>query len=490
MLASQRTADVRMEENGKITARDPLAAVFTPNMFGDLVMLCDAILIVASGVITGYVYHQLKYSYSGDVEVMAAISVLAAILFAGLGRRAQLYRAAVLRKWELQSGSLLLNWSLMFLMVATLAFATKSTEHFSRGWLVAWFLDGALILLMFHAGVRFAVRRLIDSGWIQRRRVAIVGATALARRFIKFQETQSGVGIEFVGVFDDGMRMRDPDGPDVTGTVDDLIRFAQTSAVDDVVIALPWSNEAAVYETVRRLSILPCGAYLCPELLGSRFDKRNVKLIGNAYVVEANTRALAGWRAVWKITQDRVLAAVALLVLLPAFLAIGLAIKLGSRGPVFFRQRRHGFNHQVFFIYKFRTMTVCEDGDVIAQATKNDQRITRVGAFLRRTSLDELPQIINVIWGEMSLVGPRPHAVAHNTEYTGLIEDYAVRHRVLPGMTGWAQVNGFRGETPNVEAMRKRIQCDLYYVENWSPLLDLKIIAMTVRAIVAAKGAY
>jgi Undecaprenyl-phosphate glucose phosphotransferase len=488
MLARQRDSSAQIDTNIGPAARDPLAAVFTLSMLGDLVLCCDAVLIVASGILTGYFYHRAVYGISGDVEVMAAISCLAALIFIMLGRK-QLYDAAVLRRWDLQSGMIVMNWASMFLIVAAFAFATKSTDHFSRGWLIAWFLDGAIVLLAFRAAVRLGVRNLLDSGRIMRRRIAIVGATPLAQRFIQYQQTHSGVGVEFVGVYDDTYKTHGSPF-DVSGSIDDLIKFAQSSPVDDVVIAMPWSDEGAISGIIHRLSVLPSGTFLCPELLGGRFDKRNMKLVGNAYLLEANTRALDGWRAVLKVAQDRVLAAIALVVLTPAFLGIAIAIRLESKGPVFFRQRRHGFNHRQFYIYKFRTMTVCEDGDVIVQAKERDQRVTRVGAFLRRTSLDELPQMINVVFGEMSLVGPRPHAIAHNTEYEKLIQDYAIRHRVLPGLTGWAQVNGFRGETPDVETMRQRVLHDLYYVENWSPFLDLKILLMTVRAVFGAVRAY
>jgi putative colanic acid biosynthesis UDP-glucose lipid carrier transferase len=188
--------------------------------------------------------------------------------------------------------------------------------------------------------------------------------------------------------------------------------------------------------------------------------------------------------------MDYLFSGSALVVLMPLFVLVAIAIKLDSRGPVFFRQRRHGFNHRVIRVFKFRTMTVLEDGDVIRQAAQSDQRVTTVGRFLRRTSIDELPQLINVLRGEMSLVGPRPHALAHNEYYRDLVEHYSARHRVRPGITGWAQVHGYRGETRSSDHMRNRIQYDLHYIDNWSLLLDLKIMFKTLGSVFSSKNAY
>jgi Undecaprenyl-phosphate glucose phosphotransferase len=211
-----------------------------------------------------------------------------------------------------------------------------------------------------------------------------------------------------------------------------------------------------------------------------RFFNRPYSKVGDIALLQANTRPIKEWSLIFKTLSDYLVASFGLLLAAPLMAAIMLAIKLDSPGPIFFKQRRRGFNQNMFRVWKFRTMSVLEDGDEIRQAAKNDQRVTRVGRFLRRTSLDELPQLLNVLQGHMSIVGPRPHAVEHDDYYETIVSRYASRHRVKPGITGWAQVNGFRGETEIVEKMAKRIEYDLQYMENWSLAFDLKIIVLTL----------
>jgi putative colanic acid biosynthesis UDP-glucose lipid carrier transferase len=228
---------------------------------------------------------------------------------------------------------------------------------------------------------------------------------------------------------------------------------------------------------IDELSVLPVDVWLCP----AEFDMPilGTSRLGALSLLQVKPKPIRDWGYVLKLTLDYVLGAISLILFAPLMLAVALAIKLDSPGPVLFKQRRHGYNHRLIHVYKFRTMRVAEDGAVVVQARKDDDRVTRIGKFLRRTSIDELPQLFNVLKGEMSLVGPRPHAVAHNQLYCARLERYANRHCVKPGMTGWAQIHGFRGPTEDPEKMRKRVQMDLYYIENWSISLDLKIIALT-----------
>jgi putative colanic acid biosynthesis UDP-glucose lipid carrier transferase len=230
---------------------------------------------------------------------------------------------------------------------------------------------------------------------------------------------------------------------------------------------------------VTQLSVLPTDIRLCPDMAAFQMRPLGIVSYDGVPVLELVRKPLGDWAPFIKAFEDRFFAGLALLLLAPVMICIALAIKLDSRGPVFFRQRRHGFNHQVITVLKFRTMYVTQDGPVVPQASKNDPRVTRVGKWLRRSSLDELPQLLNVLNGEMSLVGPRPHALAHNEQYSALLETYANRHRMKPGITGWAQINGYRGETDTPDKMRKRVECDLYYIENWSLWFDLKILLLT-----------
>jgi len=244
-----------------------------------------------------------------------------------------------------------------------------------------------------------------------------------------------------------------------------------------VVIGLAGAPQPSTARLIDKLSLLPVDLWLCP----AEFDMPilGTARLGALSLLQVKPKPIRDWGFVMKLALDYALGAIALLVFAPLMLAAAVAIKLESPGPVLFRQRRHGYNHRVIHVYKFRTMRVTEDGPVVAQARKDDDRVTRVGRLLRRTSIDELPQLFNVLKGEMSLVGPRPHALAHNEHYRERLERYANRHCVKPGMTGWAQIHGFRGPTEDPEKMRKRVQLDLYYIENWSIWLDLKIIALT-----------
>jgi Undecaprenyl-phosphate glucose phosphotransferase len=269
-----------------------------------------------------------------------------------------------------------------------------------------------------------------------------------------------------------------------------FIKEAQERHVDGVVIALPSSMGLELEKIMQQVQMLPVDVQVFPDFGGANISARHIQRIGDASVITIVSKPISGWGAFLKMIEDYVIGAICLVLALPAMAVIAVAIKLDSEGPVFFRQRRHGYNHRVIEVLKFRTMRVLEDGASVRQATKNDSRVTRVGAFLRRTSLDELPQFWNVIRGEMSVVGPRPHAIAHNTYYGKLIEKYANRHRVKPGITGWAQVHGFRGETSDPDMMSKRVGYDLAYIENWSIWLDLKIVIMTPFFGVFRRSAY
>ena len=276
------------------------------------------------------------------------------------------------------------------------------------------------------------------------------------------------------------------------GAIDDIPSYVRINDVDDVVICLPWSADEQIAEILNTLRELPVNVYLGADLVGFRLPVRPAPdHFEELPLVEVMGRPLSGWGVVQKAVLDYCLGTVLTILLLPLMILIVFAIRLESPGPALFRQQRYGFVNRTFNIYKFRTMrhtAVVEDK--IVQATRDDPRVTRMGRILRRLSLDELPQLFNVLNGTMSLVGPRPHATQHNEEYARLIRGYFARHRVKPGMTGWAQVKGFRGETKTLAQMEARVQFDIYYVENWSLLLDLKILLMTAIICVAGRKAY
>jgi Undecaprenyl-phosphate glucose phosphotransferase len=270
----------------------------------------------------------------------------------------------------------------------------------------------------------------------------------------------------------------------------DVIEAARAQAIEDIYLLIRWEHHRIIEGILEALAVLPISVHLIPDETAARFLSYPVSNVGETWTAELRRTPLTRLELAAKRCFDLALASAGLLALLPLMLVAAALIKLDSRGPVFFLQKRNGFNGQAFDIFKFRTMHVLESGAAVKQATRNDPRVTRLGRWLRRSSIDELPQLFNVIRGEMSLVGPRPHATSHNTEYEKLIANYAFRHHVKPGLTGWAQINGFRGETHHVDQMRQRVEHDIWYINNWSPWLDLRIALQTVFVALYQHEAY
>jgi Undecaprenyl-phosphate glucose phosphotransferase len=324
-----------------------------------------------------------------------------------------------------------------------------------------------------------------------------VGATELALRLIRQLRGQAAEQYRLVGVYDD-RTTRLPSslaelGIRRAGTLADLVARFREEPIDEIVLALPWSESVRIKAILKDLRTLPTNVRLCPETVGFELPVHGFATVAGVPMLGIFERPLAGWSVVAKAVEDRVVGALVLFLVLPLMGWIALAIKLTSPGPVLFGQRRFGFNNNEFVLYKFRTMVpdaAPEENESVPQATRNDPRVTRLGAFLRRTSLDELPQLFNVLRGDMSMVGPRPHAIAHNRQFADLIDDYLSRHRVKPGMTGWAQVNGLRGEIDSPQKIQLRVQYDLYYIDHWSLLFDLKILLLTLFVGFVHENAY
>jgi Undecaprenyl-phosphate glucose phosphotransferase len=273
-----------------------------------------------------------------------------------------------------------------------------------------------------------------------------------------------------------------------------MMALIRQDAVDEVIIALPWSQAARVQALTLLLATTPVRIRLAPDLAGFRFADRRVTRRAGVPMLTLFDRPISGWSHVFKLIEDRAIALAALAFVAPLMLSIAVAIKLDSRGPVLFKQRRFGFNDRPIEVWKFRTMrSECTDANAVLQTTRRDPRVTRVGRFLRKSSLDELPQLFNVLKGEMSIVGPRPHAMATKADgklFQDVVDRYAARHRVNPGITGWAQVNGWRGETGTVDKIQKRVELDLYYIDNWSVWFDLYIVLRTFIAVFRTRDAY
>jgi putative colanic acid biosynthesis UDP-glucose lipid carrier transferase len=393
---------------------------------------------------------------------------------------------------KVELGKVWLSWGITPPLLLTIAFASKTTDLYSRVVTLLWFVLAPVLITVVRYGSRRVEKELYRRG-VNTRSVHIVGATKMGAMISQRITEDPGAGFRIDGYFDD----RDPErlhpmppGIGALGRIDQLLELARNGQVDVVYIALPLRAESRISEIVRKLADSTASVYVVADFLV--FDLvhaqwSNVQGLPVVSVFESPFYGVNGWL---KRVEDIVLGSLIMLLISGPMALIALGVKLTSPGPVFFRQRRYGLNGEEIRVLKFRTMTVTEDGPNVQQATKNDQRVTKFGAFLRRTSLDELPQFINVLFGEMSIVGPRPHAVAHNEMYRRMIHGYMLRHKVKPGITGWAQVNGWRGETDTLDKMEQRVSHDLHYIQNWGLLLDLKIIFKTVFGSGTRNNAY
>jgi Undecaprenyl-phosphate glucose phosphotransferase len=432
----------------------------------------------------------------GMAQSYSNAALIAALFYASLAEVTGCYDIDTRFSTRIGWTRVLTAWLSTGMFLMTLGFLLKVSEEFSRGWAIAWFATGSVALLGIRSLGTLWMRRLKRQG-VFNHRVAIFGAGSQGDRLAKYILGNERLTIDLVGFFDDRLPERLPDREvllPLYGNLQDLIGHIRGGAVDQVIVALPWSAEKRLQEVVAELAITPVRIRLAPDLATFAFSQRPVVLLGDLPVMTLFERPISGFDQILKKVEDMVIGALALILLSPLFLLVAIAIKLDSAGPVFFRQDREGFNNQRFRIWKFRSMRAdrCE-ADGITQARKDDDRITRVGRILRRTSIDELPQLFNVLTGEMSLVGPRPHAPstkAGDRVFSDVVAHYAARHKVKPGMTGWAQVNGWRGETDTEEKLLKRLEHDLYYIENWSVLLDLYIIGRTAATLAFQKTAY
>lgn len=384
-------------------------------------------------------------------------------------------------------------WLIVVFGLVCLAFTTKTSIEFSRRVILSWFALTPAFLFLQRALIRKILWELRARGR-NTRALAIAGAGKLGREVAKKVLQAGWLGLRLVGFYDDhkavGFQPLVNEPVIIEGTLDDLVARACSGGIDYIYITLPMRAEKRISDLVTQLADSTASVYIVPTLFVSDLTHAQWSNLDGIPIVGVFDSPFYGVNGWLKRLEDIVLSVLILAVIWIPMLIIAIALKLCSPGPVLFKQRRYGLNGKVVEVWKFRTMTVCEDGDKIPQATKHDLRIMPFGAFLRRTSLDELPQFINVLQGYMSIVGPRPHAVAHNEQYRRLIHGYMLRHKVKPGITGWAQVNGWRGETDTLEKMQKRVEYDLEYMREWSLWLDLKIVFLTVVRGFSDKNAY
>ncbi|HEX5868415.1 MAG TPA: undecaprenyl-phosphate glucose phosphotransferase, partial [Beijerinckiaceae bacterium] len=408
----------------------------------------------------------------------AGTAALTVLVFQAIG----VYSVQAFRSFFIYALRLVAGWSLVFLVLLAAVFFAKVGQEFSRVWLAGWFLLGLALLLVERIVLGLIVSGLTRSGRFDRR-TAMVGGGELAESMIRALKAQSDIGIQLVGIFDDRAEDRSPDvvsGYPKLGSVDDLVEYARRTSLDLIVFTLPISAEQRLLQILAKLWVLPIDIRLSAHSSKLRLRPRAYSYIGTVPLLDL---------------FDKIVGAAMLLVLSPLFIAVAVAVKLDSCGPILFRQKRFGFNNELIEVFKFRSMYIDQaDENAAKLVTKDDPRVTRVGRFIRKTSLDELPQLFNVVFrGNLSLVGPRPHALHAKAEdrlYDQVVDGYFARHRVKPGITGWAQVNGWRGETNTSEKIQRRVEHDLYYIENWSVFFDLYILTLTPFALVSSENAY
>jgi Undecaprenyl-phosphate glucose phosphotransferase len=448
--------------------------------------LADAITIVATACVARALEPQVAESGALFWFATACATLVGLDLFAA----AELYRPSRLAGATGQIWRAWGAWMVLQALVVLFAFLSGSLAELPLRFFLLWWGSALPILALSHGAVAILVARGRRAGWLATR-LFLVGAGPQAAHFIQ-KVRQQDPGIAITGLFDD-RRSRVPpevEGCPVRGTLEDLARLARSEPVDQIVITLPHHAAARRLDCFEKLRHLPVDVRLSPDLPDLGLEGYRVTELAGVPLLRVFDRPLAGWSRLAKWIEDRLLAVAVLLLAAPVILGIAAVIRLTSPGPVLYRQRRYGFDNQAIEVLKFRTM-YAGDGDEGAPTTRRgDPRVTPVGRFLRRTSLDELPQFLNVLRGQMSIVGPRPHAVAHNERFANLIDGYLARHRVKPGITGWAQIHGLRGEAETLARMQERVRYDLHYIENWSILLDLRIIFRTLLVGFSHPNAY
>ncbi|CAN7241655.1 MULTISPECIES: undecaprenyl-phosphate glucose phosphotransferase [unclassified Devosia] len=473
-------------------ASRPVERTYSGNIIVGVAQVVEALLL---GIL-GYGIHA-AYVESGQ-EGFYLLVTLGVCLATNIGLNLlRAHRITTYRRVVGQFGRVLAVWLTVMAVVTAAIFFFKAGDMVSRVWLFSWFLSGAALLIVYRLALRFLVQRWTDLGRLKRRTV-IVGGGRDAEVLIEQIKNGADKDIELLGMFDDRYDERSPDsvaGLAKLGKVSSLIEFARVTPVDLVIVSMPLSAEKRVLDMLTQLWVLPVDIRLSAHMSKLKFTDRAYSYVGGVPVLDMADRPISDWNLVFKWVFDKLVAITALILLSPIMIATAIAIKLESKGPVFFVQNRHGFNNQLIRIYKFRSMrTDMLDAGAAKLVTKGDPRVTRVGKFIRKTSIDELPQLFNVLKGELSVVGPRPHALqakADNKLYYEAVEGYFARHRVKPGMTGWAQIHGWRGETDTIDKIMQRVNHDLYYIENWSLLLDLYIVLMTPVSLVAkSENAY
>jgi len=455
-------------------------------------VLLAVIRRVSATVVTTAALYVTTLAYNVDFkesyQALLIISGLMALMIFP-GRNAET-EGLIPRFWS-TSLSVTSRWFLFIGLLLLLGYATKTSSIFSRRVLLTWFLVTPPLLVLAQLSIELLISRLLMSAG-NRRRVIIAGAGELGHELASKIQSSPLLGMKIEGFFDDRStdRLTNASSIPVLGNLRQLPEYVREHSTDLIFVVLPMRNIQRVTDLLDRLHDTTASIYYVPDVFVFDLIQCRTSDIDGMPIVALCETPFQGTQGAIKAVSDYAIASLVLLLASPIMITIALAIKLTTPGSVIFKQRRYGLDGREIIVYKFRSMSVSEDSDDVAQATRDDERVTKIGAFLRKTSLDELPQFINVLQGRMSVVGPRPHAVIHNEEYRPLIKGYMIRHKVNPGITGLAQVMGYRGETRTVDAMQKRVEYDLEYLRNWSLTLDLRIIVKTIGVVLNDRKAF
>lgn len=487
--------DVDLRPAGEAPRRPRLKRTVSREIVSGTLQICDLCVVLLSGLIAFGVYLFGVLGNADDFDRYTLTTAIAAGAFLFVMRRGESYQFARLRQLGWQIRRVIVVWCVTLSAFTTWAFVTKVADVYSRGWSISFAAFTLTGLVLSRVIVRLQFRKWRAQGRLTRS-VAIVGAGNVGEELITKLKVTGKDEVDVIGVFDD-RSTRIPTsvaGYPVLGTTDRLIEIGQDTSIDEIIIALPLRAAARIGEISAKLRLLPTDLRLSIDAIADAFPMRGIGSIASIPVIEIVDRPLKHWSGVAKKVEDRVLSAICLTVTAPIMGLIALAIRLDSKGPIFFRQERFGFNNRPISVLKFRTMYADRGDPSGARRTvRNDPRVTRVGRVLRGLSLDELPQLFNVFRGEMSLVGPRAHAIAMKAGdrlYHEAVGDYLHRHRVLPGITGWAQINGLRGEIDSLESAKRRVSFDLYYIDNWSLWFDVRILIRTLWVLLQRDNAY
>lgn len=453
------------------------AQSISPRYLTEIEAVCTPLIVLAAGLLTYEIYFRAVAVPAGTFSFYLGTVVLVALLNHFIFGQRNVHHVSNFLQGRFAIRGIVVAVSLSFIAFICVFYLLNIAHQVSRGWLAIWYV-ATIVCLIGIRGILVSWARKLKFETRLFQNVAIFGCPDLARKVAQrlLRDTSNRFS---VAIFSEDPQRAESEAFPIAGGMDQLIRCAQAGSCDHIILALP-QDDGAIRVALERLAVLPIEVQLCPDAMMVTPQAHGARVESGLLLLDLQEPPFSERGSLAKAVLDYALACVAIVVLAPLMLFIALAIKIDSRGPAFFVQSRHGYNNRIIRVFKFRTMTCADDGPIVPQAARDDKRVTRVGRLLRRTSLDELPQLLNVLRGELSLVGPRPHAVSHNEFYAASLDRYTNRHKVKPGITGWAQVNGFRGMTETEDAMRKRLDLDLLYINQWSLWLDIKILARTL----------